>query len=62
MYEFLYDYVKSKYGEKIKVCYMDTDSFIFYTKMVEIYKKILEDVERLDYFKLWIRQTITERK
>ena len=62
MYEFWYDYVKSKYGEKIKVCYMDTDSFIFYTKMVEIYKKILEDVERLDYFKLWIRQTITERK
>ena len=52
MYEFWYDYVKSKYGEKIKVCYMVTDSFIFYTKMVEIYKKILEDVERLDHFKL----------
>ena len=28
MYEFWYDYVKLKYGEKVKVCYMDTDSFI----------------------------------
>ena len=28
MYEFCYDYVKPKYGEKWEVCYMDTDSFI----------------------------------
>ena len=26
MYEFCYDYVKSKYGEKAKLCYMDIDS------------------------------------
>ena len=24
MYEFLFDYVKPKYGEKVKWCYMDT--------------------------------------
>ena len=24
MYEFWYHYVKSKYGEKVKLCYMDT--------------------------------------
>ena len=28
MYEFWYDFVKPKYGEKAKLCYMDTDSFI----------------------------------
>ena len=28
MYEFWYDYVKPKYGQNAKLCYMDTDSFI----------------------------------
>ena len=45
MYEFWYDYVKPKYGEKAKLCYMDTDSFIVYIKTDDIYKDIKEDVE-----------------
>ena len=32
MYEVWYDYVKPKYGEKVKLCYMDTDSFLVYIK------------------------------
>ena len=28
MYDFWYDYLKPKYSEKAKCCYMDTDSFI----------------------------------
>ena len=28
IYELCYDYVKPKYNEKVKLCYMDTDSFI----------------------------------
>ena len=28
MYQFWYDYVKPKYGEKAKLSYMDTGSFI----------------------------------
>ena len=28
MYEFQYDYVKLKYGDKANLCYLDTDSFI----------------------------------
>ena len=28
MYEFCYDYVRAKYGEKTKLCFMDTDIFI----------------------------------
>ena len=31
MYEIWYDYVKPKYGEKIKLCYMDTDMVIWFT-------------------------------
>ena len=45
MYEFWYDYVKPKYGEKTKLCYMDTDSFIVYIKTDDIYKNIADDVE-----------------
>ena len=32
LYQFWYDYVKPKYGEKAKLCYMDTNSFIAYIK------------------------------
>ena len=28
MYEFWYDYMKPKYKNKVKLCYMDTDSLI----------------------------------
>ena len=45
MYEFWYDYVKPKYSEKVKLCYMDTYSFIVYIKTDDIYKDIAEDVE-----------------
>ena len=27
-----YDYMKPKYGEKAKLCYIDIDSFIVYKK------------------------------
>ena len=40
MYEFGFDYVKPKYGEKVKLCYIDTDSFIVYNKTDDIYKYI----------------------
>ena len=40
MYNFWYDYVKPKYGEEAKLCYVDTDSFIVYIKTDDIYKDI----------------------
>ena len=45
MYEFRYDYVKPKYGEKANLCYMDTVRFIIYIKADDIYKNIPEDLE-----------------
>ena len=45
MFEFWYDYVKQKYGEKVKLYYMDTDSFVVYIKTDDIYKNNAEDVE-----------------
>ena len=32
MYEFWYDYMKPKYANNVKLCYMDTDSFIMNIK------------------------------
>ena len=40
MYGFWYDYLKPKYGEKVKLRYMDTDSFTVYIKTGDIYKGI----------------------
>ena len=45
MYDFWYDYIKPKYDEKAKLCYMDTDSSIVHIKTDDIYKDIAEDVE-----------------
>ena len=45
MYEFWYDYVKPKYGEKAKLYYMDTDSFIVYIKTDYLYIDIAENVK-----------------
>ena len=45
MYGFWYNYVKLKYGENSKLCYMDTDSFIVYVETEYIFKDIAEGVE-----------------
>ena len=45
MYEFWYDYMKSKYGNDVKLCYMDTDSFILNVKTNDLYEDIANDVE-----------------
>ena len=45
-YEFWYDYTKPKYGDKARLCYMDTDSFVMRIKTEDFYKDIADDVER----------------
>ena len=46
MYEFWYDYMKPKYGNRVKLCYMDTDSFVMNIKTNDFYKDIANDVEK----------------
>ena len=38
--------MKPKYGDNVKLCYMDTDSFIMYIKGEDFYKDIANDVEK----------------
>ena len=45
MYEFWYDYMKPKYNDNVRLCYMDTDSFIMNIKTNDFYKDISDDVD-----------------
>ena len=46
MYKFWYDFIKPKYGDRAKLCYMDTDSFIICIETEDFYKNIADDSER----------------
>ena len=46
MYEFWYDYIKTKYQDNAKLCYMDTDSFIIHIKIDDVYDDFVDDVEK----------------
>ena len=45
MYKLWYDYFKPKYGDKAKLCYTDTDSFIIHIITEEFFENISNDVE-----------------
>ena len=46
MYEFWYDYLKPKYDDKVKICYMDTDSLIIHVNTEDFYKDVVQDVNK----------------
>ena len=46
MYEFWYDYIKPKYGDRAKLCYTDTDSFVIHIITEDFFEDISGDVER----------------
>ena len=45
MYKFWYVYIKPKYGDRAKLCYTDTDSFIIHIITEDFYKDISDDVK-----------------
>ena len=58
MYEFLYDHLKPEYWDKVKLCYMDTESFAIYVKTEDFYKDIAGNVKRwFDTFNMMKRMT-----
>ena len=44
MYEFWYDYIKPKHGDRAKLCYSDTDNFIIHIITEDFYEDIANDV------------------
>ena len=49
MYKFWYDYFKQKYGDRVKLCYADTDRFIIYIKTEDFFQDISNDVEKYSH-------------
>ena len=45
MCEFWYDYIKPKYQNNAKLCYIDIDSFIIHFLSEDFYKDIADDVK-----------------
>ena len=45
MCEFWYDYIKPKYQNNAKLCYIDIDSFIIHFLSEDFYKDIEDDVK-----------------
>ena len=60
MYEFWYDYIKPKYQDKAKLCYMDTDSFAIYINTEDFNEDIAGDVE--SWFDTFIYDENDERQ
>ena len=45
MYRFWYNYFKAKYGDREKLCYTDTDSFIVHIITENFFEDISNDIE-----------------
>ena len=45
VYEFHYDYMIPKYGDRLKLCYMDTDSLVYHIRTEDFYSEIVDDVQ-----------------
>ena len=63
MYEFWYNYIKPKYQNNVKLCYMDIDSFIINIKTKDFYEDIANDVEkRFDTSNYEVNRPLPTRK
>ena len=49
MYQFWHDHLKVKYGNKIKLIYSDTDSYVIEIQIDDIYKDMLKDSHLYDF-------------
>ena len=63
MYKFWYDYMKPKYNDNVKLCYMDMDSFVMNIKTNDFYKDIASDIEkRFDTLNYEVNRTLPTGK
>ena len=49
MYEFHYDYIKSKYGNNSRLLFIDTDSLMFEIRMEDVSKDLTKTFDFSNY-------------
>ena len=49
MYEFHYNYIKNKYGDKAKLLFTDTDSLTYEIETDDVYQDLFNDKEKFDF-------------
>lgn len=49
MYNFHYNYIKRKFGDRAQLCFTDTDSFLYDIKSVDVYEEIAIDKDLFDF-------------
>ena len=49
MYEFHYDYIKNKYGNRLKLLFTDTDSLMYEIKAENVYEDFSSDKEMFEF-------------
>ena len=55
MYEFHYDWIKDKYGNKSRLLFTDTDNLMYETKTEDVSEDIIKDKELLDFSKYSVK-------
>ena len=59
MYEFHYDYMRSKYGSKVNLCYMDIDSFVYEIKTTKDFYRDIAKMWKKGLIRVGIRRMKT---
>ena len=56
MYEFIYDYIKNRYGSNSRLSLTDTDSLIYEKKAEDVYEEFSNDKE-MSYFSNYLTKS-----
>ena len=48
MFDHYYNYLKPKYADKIKLCFTDTDSFLYHVETEDVYRDMVQDKHLYD--------------